>query len=100
MQGARACRRDVSPSLCGNLEVWRIVHPMPVDSVVAVKICEEIHAWEAGGAESAEALSAWVSARLAAHEAALGALLAVDGPRTTENTLRLYDVAIEHLSLA
>ncbi len=73
---------------------------MSVDSVAAVKICEEIHAWEAGGAESAEALRAWVSARLAAHEAALAALLAVDGPRTTENTLRLYDVAVEHLSLA
>ena len=61
---------------------------------------DAIHAWEAGGATSAEALSAWVSARLAAHEAALAALSAVDGPRTTENTLRLYDEAIEHLSLA
>ena len=34
-----------------------------------------IHAWEAGGAASAEALTGWVSARLAAHEAALAALL-------------------------
>jgi thimet oligopeptidase len=61
---------------------------------------DAIHAWEAGGAASAEALSAWVSARLAAHEAALAALLAVSGPRTPENSLRLYDEAIEHLSLA
>ncbi len=59
-----------------------------------------VHAWEAGGSASAEALSAWVSARLAAHESALAALLAVEGPRTTENTLRLYDQAIEHLGLA
>ncbi len=59
-----------------------------------------VHAWEAGGAATAEALSAWVSARLAAHESALAALLAVEGPRTTENTLRLYDLAIEHLGLA
>ncbi len=59
-----------------------------------------IHAWEAGGSTSAEALSAWVSARLAAHEAALAALLAVEEPRTTENTLRHYDEAIEHLNLA
>jgi thimet oligopeptidase len=73
---------------------------MPIDPVAAVSICEEIHVWEAGGAESAEALTAWVSARLAAHEEALAALLAVDGPRTPENTLRLYDAAIEHLSLA
>jgi thimet oligopeptidase len=61
---------------------------------------KDLHAWEAGGAASAEALSDWVSARLAAHEAALAALLAVDGPRTPENSLRLYDQAIEHLSLA
>ena len=49
---------------------------------------------------SAEALSAWVGARLAAHEAALAALLAVEGPRTPENSLRLYDAAIEQLNLA
>jgi thimet oligopeptidase len=61
---------------------------------------EDLHAWEAGGAASAEALTAWVSARLAAHEAALAALLAVQGPRTPQNTLSLYDVVIEQLSLA
>ena len=61
---------------------------------------EGIHTWEAGGASSAPALSAWVSARLAAHEAALTALLGVEGPRTPENSLRLYDQAIEQLSLA
>jgi thimet oligopeptidase len=61
---------------------------------------QELHAWEAGGATSAEALTAWVSARLTAHEAALAALLAVKEPRTPANSLRLFDVAIEHLSLA
>ena len=71
-----------------------------VDPVAAVSVCNERHAWECGGAQSAEALTAWVSARLAAHEAALAALLAIDVPRTAENTLRLYDAAIEHLSLA
>jgi thimet oligopeptidase len=59
-----------------------------------------LHAWEAGGAGSAELLSAWVSARLAAHEAALAALLAVEGPRTPANSLSLYDQAIAHLTLA
>ena len=59
-----------------------------------------LYAWEAGGASSAEALSAWVGARLAAHEAALAALLSVSGQRTPENSLRLYDAAIEQLSLA
>ncbi len=73
---------------------------MPDVNVVAAEITEDLHAWEAGGAASAEALSAWVGARLAAHEAALAALLAVEGPRTTENALRFYDAAIEQLSLA
>jgi thimet oligopeptidase len=65
-----------------------------------VSASQDLHAWEAGGAASAEALTAWVSARLAAHEATLAALLAVKGQRTPANSLRLFDVAIEHLSLA
>ncbi|MDE3186358.1 MAG: Zn-dependent oligopeptidase [Acidobacteriota bacterium] len=73
---------------------------MPAATVRATAITEDLHAWEAGGAASAEALTAWVSARIAAHEAALAALLAVEGPRTPENSLRLYDVAVEQLSLA
>ena len=71
-----------------------------VDPVAAVSVCNELRAWECGGAQSAEALAGWVGARLAAHEAALAALLAIDVPRTAENTLRLYDAAIEELSLA
>jgi thimet oligopeptidase len=73
---------------------------MPAEIPAAVAASGDIHTWEAGGATSASALTAWVSARLAAHEAALAALLAVEGPRTTENSLRLYDEAIEQLSLA
>jgi thimet oligopeptidase len=68
--------------------------------MAAVSVCNELHAWECGGAQSAEVLSKWVSERLAAHEAALAALLAIDTPRTPENTLRLYDAALEQLSLA
>ena len=60
----------------------------------------DLHVWEAGGAASAEALTAWVSARLAAHESELAALLAVEGERTPENSLRHYDAAIEQLTLA
>ena len=71
---------------------------MTEEAVAAVTT--EAHVWEAGGAQSAEALAGWVSARLVAHEAALAALLAVEGERTLENSLRLYDVAIEQLSLA
>ena len=60
----------------------------------------DLHAWQAGGAASAEALAAWVSARLAAHENALAALVAVEGERTPGNSLLLYDTAIEQLNLA
>jgi thimet oligopeptidase len=61
---------------------------------------QDLHVWEAGGATSAEALTAWVTARLAAHESALTALLAVAGGRTPENSLRHFDAAIEQLNLA
>jgi thimet oligopeptidase len=73
---------------------------MSAGTLAAAAVIEEIHVWEAGGASLAEALAAWVASRLAAHEAALAALLAVEGPRTPENSLRLYDAAIEQLSLA
>jgi thimet oligopeptidase len=73
---------------------------MPAENSDAVAATEVLHAWESGGADSAEALAAWVSARMSAHEAALRALLAVVEARTAANSLRLYDEAIEHLSLA
>jgi thimet oligopeptidase len=73
---------------------------MSFETVSVAQVTKDLHAWEAGGATSPEALDTWVDGRLAAHEVALAALLAVDGPRTPENTLRLYDVAIEQLSLA
>ncbi|MGB6689326.1 MAG: M3 family metallopeptidase [Terracidiphilus sp.] len=73
---------------------------MPVETAAAGGVTEELHVWETGGAKSPEALAGWVGARLAAHEAALAALLGVEGPRTPENSLRLYDAAIEQLALA
>jgi thimet oligopeptidase len=73
---------------------------MPDQNSAAVTANEELHAWEAGGADSAQALSVWVGTRLEAHEAALAALLAVQDARTPENSLRLYDTAVEQLSLA
>src|ERR1700677_4183549 len=72
---------------------------MPAE-IPVVAASEDFHCWEGGGASSAPALAAWVGARLAAHEAALAALLAGPGPRTPENSLRLYDEAIEQLTLA
>ncbi|HLI04002.1 MAG TPA: hypothetical protein VKU93_06990, partial [Terracidiphilus sp.] len=71
---------------------------MPTENAAAVT--RDLHIWDKGGAVSAEALSGWVGDRLAAHRSAIEALLSVEGRRTPENTLRLYDVAIEQLSLA
>ena len=73
---------------------------MSPETAATITDTRDLHAWEAGGAQSAEALSAWVSARLQAHEAALAALLAVNGRCTPANSLRFYDAAIEQLSLA
>jgi len=72
---------------------------MPAETSAATAT-QDLHVWEADGASSADALTAWVGARLAAHEAALAALLAVQGKRTPENSLRHYDAAIEQLNLA
>ena len=72
---------------------------MPAENAVATAV-EDLRVWESGGAASPQALEKWVAARLAAHEAALAALLAVEGRRTTRNSLRLYDAAIEQLALA
>jgi thimet oligopeptidase len=73
---------------------------MPVESLPAAANNKDIHAWDAGAAASAESLAAWVGARLAAHEDALKRLLAVEGPRTPQNSLIHYDAAIEQLTLA
>src|ERR1022692_3210623 len=99
-QGAFGREQRPNAARCGKLDDWRGLPIMPVETVAAVSAIEELHAWEAGGAKSAEALTAWVGARLAAHETALAALVAVEGQRTTGNSLRLYDAAIEQLSLA
>ena len=93
------CLESGNRARCGNLEVWRNLPRMSPETAPPIET-RDLHAWEAGGAASAEALSAWVGARLAAHEAALAALLAVEGPRTLPNSLRLYDAALEELNLA
>jgi thimet oligopeptidase len=83
---------------CGNLEAGRLL-AMTAETAAVLSV-DTLYAWEAGGADSAAALSAWVGARLAAHQQALDSLLAFDGARTVDNSLRLYDRAIEQLNLA
>jgi thimet oligopeptidase len=74
----------------------------PTPSVTQDSVLETtsaIHAWD-GADLTVESVKNWVSDRLAASEAAIAALLAVTGDRTPENSLRLYDVALEQLNLA
>jgi thimet oligopeptidase len=56
------------------------------------------HEWVQGNDPAA--LEAWVNQRLSAEKADLDKLLAVTGPRTVENTLRLFDDAQNELSIA
>ncbi len=51
------------------------------------------------GAVDANSLEAWVEGGLGRHRAALDRLLAAEGPRTLENTLRTYDDAVAELSM-
>jgi thimet oligopeptidase len=56
-----------------------------------------LHPWLV--ADSA-GLTTWVEERLASHAEALDQLRAVEGPRTIDNTLALYDQAVAELSAA
>src|SRR5271170_1736641 len=58
------------------------------------------HPWnpDGSGSVSTASLESWVQARLDRHQQAIDRLLAVEGPRTLENTLRPYDNAVGELS--
>ena len=57
-----------------------------------------LHPWNTTGQIDAEGLENWVRARLAWQEQQISRLLAVEGSRTLENTLRPYDDAVATLS--
>jgi thimet oligopeptidase len=59
-----------------------------------------IHPWNPAGTGSVDekSLATWVENGLARHRQAIDRLLAVEGPRTLENTLRAYDDAVAELS--
>jgi thimet oligopeptidase len=56
------------------------------------------HPWNQNGNIDAAGLENWVRARLARHSQLIDALLAVQGQKTLENTLRPYDDAVATLS--
>jgi thimet oligopeptidase len=62
------------------------------------KLGDPLHIWV--GNPDATRAKAWADAHMAAAQAHVDALLAVKGPRTTENTLRLLDEAHRELGLA
>ena len=90
-------------AVCGNLELeaGKAMDSRAMSGIeeAALQVTSAVHVWD-GGELTAEGVTAWISERLKAYEAAIAALLAVEGVRTAENSLRLYDVAIEQLSLA
>jgi len=57
-----------------------------------------LHAWEAG--DDPAALDAWVHRRMHLADVDVARLVAVKGPRTVANTLRIYDDANNELFLA
>ncbi len=59
-----------------------------------------VHPWNPTGSGSVDAttLESWVEDRLLRHRKAIERLLAADGPRTIETTLRAYDDAVAELS--
>jgi thimet oligopeptidase len=63
-----------------------------------VKLGDPLHIW-VGNPDAAKA-RAWAEAHLAAAEAQVDALLAVEGARTPENTLRRFDEAQREMDLA
>jgi thimet oligopeptidase len=80
-------------SMTTNLEI------APADSLPkSTATLDPLHAW-AGGMDAAR-LEAWTRERLAAFDAAIAKLLAVEGPRTIENTLRRFDDAANQLAVA
>jgi len=60
------------------------------------------HPWnpEGQGKVDESSLEKWVGAALDRHQQAIESILAVHGPRTTENTLRAYDDAVAALGAA
>jgi Zn-dependent oligopeptidase len=59
-----------------------------------------LHPWNAAGHIDADGLETWIQGRLAAQQQQLDSILAVEGQRTLENTLRRYDDAVATLSAA
>lgn len=60
------------------------------------------HPWNPArrGSVDAASLEAWVESSLQRHQNSIDQMLAASSPRTTENTLRLYDDAVAELSAA
>jgi thimet oligopeptidase len=59
-----------------------------------------MHPWNQNGAIDATGLESWVRGRLALQSRLIDSLLAVQGERSLENTLRPYDDAVATLSAA
>jgi thimet oligopeptidase len=75
----------------------------PVSSVVVHPVLvhpKPVHPWNPTGRGSVDAktLECWVEERLLRHRKAIERLVAAEGPRTLDTTLRAYDDAVAELS--
>src|SRR6201996_9511701 len=64
----------------------------------ASAVPDPLHIW--AGLDDATSANAWVEHHLAASRACIADLLAINGPRTIDNTLVPYDRACWHLRMA
>jgi thimet oligopeptidase len=69
-------------------------------SHLSTKETAGLHPWSESGDISPAGLESWVQGRLARHCEQIAHLLAVEGEKTLENTLRPYDDAVATLSAA
>jgi thimet oligopeptidase len=69
-------------------------------SYLSAADAEGLHPWNETGELDAQGVETWVKGRLEQHRRQIDGLLAVEGLRTLENTLRPYDDAVAILSAA
>ena len=72
---------------------------IPIESFIGSRLTG-LHPWNERGDIDAAGLESWVQGRLARQRQQIDALLAVEGQKTLENTLRPYDDAVATLSAA
>ena len=83
------------------MKILRLLLPVVLCAATALAqapAADPLHGWLA--ASTPDTFEAWLNQRLAAAQADIAKLVAVQGPRTVENTLRPFDDAQNELTIA